>query len=158
MKDTIAVLATLTAPPEPTALVDTKARLSQGHVVHLQKKFRFEAAHKLPHYVGKCANLHGHTYHLEVRVSGLVKSLDDSGILIDFGKINDIVKGSIVDVYDHKYLNDYFDVPSAEHMVAFFFEKLTHVFKAAFDGKVRLECLRLNEGGGDSWAEVHNFR
>lgn len=36
----------------------------------LTKKFVFEMAHALDGYDGKCANLHGHSYHLEVTVEG----------------------------------------------------------------------------------------
>ena len=37
--------------------------------VYITKRFTFEACHHLPNYNGKCANVHGHSYKLEVTVS-----------------------------------------------------------------------------------------
>lgn len=85
--------------------------------VGVAKQFTFEAAHQLPHYAGKCANLHGHTYRLLVIVHTSVANIDKSGIAIDFGVLKDIVNAYVVDVYDHKNLNDFFETPSAEVMV-----------------------------------------
>jgi 6-pyruvoyltetrahydropterin/6-carboxytetrahydropterin synthase len=36
----------------------------------LAKEFRFEAAHQLPYHDGKCARLHGHSWHGVVYVAG----------------------------------------------------------------------------------------
>ena len=36
--------------------------------IEVTKIFRFESAHNLPNYEGDCANLHGHSYKLEVTV------------------------------------------------------------------------------------------
>ena len=43
--------------------------------------FTFEAAHQLPWHPGKCRNLHGHGYRLEVTVEGPV---NDDGMVLDF--------------------------------------------------------------------------
>lgn len=85
------------------------------------KQFKFEAAHHLPHYDGACNRLHGHSYKLEVTVMG--KRIEDDennpkcGMIIDFKDLKKIVKEVAVDKYDHNYLNDYFDNPTAENMV-----------------------------------------
>ena len=61
----------------------------------------FDAAHHLQDYEGKCANMHGHTYKVEVWVKGNVDDLDKAGIMWDFGKLKTIIK-----TFDHKNLDD----------------------------------------------------
>jgi 6-pyruvoyltetrahydropterin/6-carboxytetrahydropterin synthase len=46
------------------------------------KEFRFESAHFLPKYYGKCENLHGHSYRLQVTVK--IPKLNDDGLAYDF--------------------------------------------------------------------------
>ena len=69
----------------------------------IKRQFHFDAAHKLIN-VGpeKCKNLHGHTYVMKVEVQGPLKN----GMVIDFGELDKIVKESVVNKWDHKYLND----------------------------------------------------
>ena len=89
-------------------------------MITVTKQFMFEASHKLPHYDGACHNLHGHSYKLEVTVGGEV-NIDTSnpkcGMIIDFKDLKNIVKEVAVDKYDHSYLNDFFENPTAESMV-----------------------------------------
>jgi 6-pyruvoyltetrahydropterin/6-carboxytetrahydropterin synthase len=75
------------------------------------RTFTFEAAHQLPWHTGACRELHGHGYRLEVTVTG---RLTDDGIVIDFADLGALVEREIVDRYDHKYLNDVLDNPTAE--------------------------------------------
>ncbi|MBI5414347.1 6-carboxytetrahydropterin synthase QueD [Candidatus Peregrinibacteria bacterium] len=86
------------------------------------KEFTFDAAHYLPKYHGKCENLHGHTYKLQVSVRG--DTLQD-GLAFDFVKLKEIVQKEIVDVCDHKLLNDFIENPSAENMCVYIWEKLS---------------------------------
>lgn len=84
------------------------------------KIFMFEASHHLPHYEGACHNLHGHSYKLEVTVGGNVETNTSNpkcGMIIDFKDLKQIVKEVAVDKYDHSYLNDFFENPTAEIMV-----------------------------------------
>lgn len=124
--------------------------------VSISRTFYFEASHQLPEYVGKCANLHGHTYELRVTVSGDTVDMDKSGIIIDFGTLKRIVNETVVEKYDHKHLNDYFKLPSAEMMVWVMYDDL----RAAFHNEaphVRLERVRLHEGAGGNFAEVNSL-
>lgn len=73
--------------------------------------FSFEAAHVLPWHPGKCRNLHGHGYRLEVTVDG---PIGDQGIVIDFADLAAVVEREVVSRYDHVYLNDLLDNPTAE--------------------------------------------
>ena len=84
------------------------------------KLFEFEACHHLPHYDGACHNIHGHSYKLEVTVSGQVSKNENDpkcGMFIDFKDLKAIVKSVAVDKYDHSNLNEFFPNPTAEIMV-----------------------------------------
>ncbi len=75
--------------------------------IRLTKIFHFETGHALAGYDGKCRNVHGHSYKLEVTVTG--SPIDDPshvkyGMVIDFGDLKEIVKREVVDVYDHALL------------------------------------------------------
>lgn len=75
--------------------------------VRVCKIFTFDAAHQLEGHKGKCANVHGHTYKLEVIVSGVPITADnpaEEGFVMDFGDIKEVVKEKIVDVLDHSFL------------------------------------------------------
>lgn len=62
----------------------------------------FDSAHFLNGYKGKCSNIHGHRWTLEVKISGenLQESGDKRGMLIDFGDLKKAVR-SLADAYDH---------------------------------------------------------
>ena len=90
-------------------------------MITVTKNFSFEACHHLPHYVGACHNLHGHSYKLSVTVGGnIIKDTNNPkcGMIIDFKDLKQIVKEVAVDKYDHCNLNDYFPNPTAENMVS----------------------------------------
>lgn len=69
------------------------------------KTFSFDIAHMLDCHDGKCKNLHGHTYQLEVEVSGpLIEQGPKEGMVIDFSDLKQAVKEWIVDPMDHAFL------------------------------------------------------
>ena len=80
----------------------------------ISKTFSFDAAHHLPDYNGKCANPHGHTWQLEVVLSGEVNSR--TGMNLDFGIITNLVTTNVLDLYDHKDLNTILPNPTAENI------------------------------------------
>ena len=96
------------------------SRPSLSGKVSVSKHFEFEAAHFLPNYVGKCHNLHGHTYKLEVTVAGMPNRKEGDpleGIVIDFGDLSAYVKSEIVDYLDHQILNERVGfIPTAENL------------------------------------------
>ncbi|MDT7831214.1 6-carboxytetrahydropterin synthase [Flavobacteriaceae bacterium S356] len=72
--------------------------------IRITKQFNFETGHALYGYDGKCRNVHGHSYKLDVTVIG--SPISDSsnvkyGMVIDFSDLKKIVKEEIVDVFDH---------------------------------------------------------
>jgi 6-pyruvoyltetrahydropterin/6-carboxytetrahydropterin synthase len=75
----------------------------------IAKQFTFHAAHRLPHHDGLCKNLHGHSYTLEVLVTGPVKPANrdaDEGMVLDFGIIKEVYKFCIEPHLEHRYLNE----------------------------------------------------
>ncbi|MBO5811133.1 MAG: 6-carboxytetrahydropterin synthase [Bacteroidales bacterium] len=76
-------------------------------MIHLTKIFRFEAAHALMGYDGRCRNIHGHSYEMRVTVKGM-PIMDDSspknGMVMDFGDLKRIVNEEIIDHYDHAFI------------------------------------------------------
>lgn len=79
------------------------------------RSFSFEAAHRLPWHAGRCRDLHGHGYRLEVTFEG---PLDGHGIVVDFDDVKAVVQREVVDRYDHAFLNDLLDNPTAELIAA----------------------------------------
>ena len=72
--------------------------------IRITKQFSFETGHALYGYDGKCKNVHGHSYRLDVTVIGTPISDNSNvkyGMVIDFGDLKKIVKSEIVDVFDH---------------------------------------------------------
>jgi 6-pyruvoyltetrahydropterin/6-carboxytetrahydropterin synthase len=90
--------------------------------ISLTKIFTFDSAHHLENYDGVCRNIHGHTYKLEVSVSGEIKQ---DGMIIDFHKLNDIVKNKILNRIDHRYLNEVFDFsPTCENIACWLWSEI----------------------------------
>lgn len=91
--------------------------------VAIAKEFTFDAAHHLHLYEGKCKNLHGHTYRLQLTFSGYV---NDIGMVIDFDDVKAIYKQAIESKLDHRYLNEVLPPmnTSAENMIVWMWQEL----------------------------------
>jgi 6-pyruvoyltetrahydropterin/6-carboxytetrahydropterin synthase len=63
----------------------------------------FAAAHQLKMVAKKCENLHGHNWKVEVCVAG--ETLNDAGVLVDFGEIKKHLS-KVIAMLDHKFLNE----------------------------------------------------
>lgn len=123
------------------------------------KIFTFEAAHYLPGYDGKCRNLHGHSWKLEVEVSGLVTPR--TGMVVDFSNLKNLVNDEVISKLDHTCLNealagimeDCYGVtnPTCENLVEWIWKKLSPM--GGWTETIKLERLRLYETP-DSYAEV----
>ena len=91
----------------------------------LKKRITFEAAHRLPEHKGKCKNLHGHSYIVEVEI--MTQSLNSEGMVCDFGDIKRVVQE-----WDHRFLNELPEfscersesIPTAENMARIICEKI----------------------------------
>lgn len=85
----------------------------------------FGAAHNLRNYGGKCENLHGHTWKVEICVS--CNNLNNTGMLCDFKDLKSTLK-SVLERFDHQYINEVepFDKinPTAENLARFIYESM----------------------------------
>ncbi|HEV7903052.1 MAG TPA: 6-carboxytetrahydropterin synthase QueD [Pyrinomonadaceae bacterium] len=86
----------------------------------------FSSAHQLRGYKGKCENLHGHNYKIEIFARG--RELDHIGLLVDFGELK-IAADDIVQYLDHRNINELppFDAelnPSAENLARYILERV----------------------------------
>ena len=121
------------------------------------KTFTFHSAHTLAEHKGKCKNLHGHTYKLEVEVSSrdLEPSGSSKGMVLDFGDLKTIVQDEILSKVDHVNLNDLEEdfYSTAENLVNWIWGRLFALLTAKYGrANLRLDRVRLWETE-DSWAE-----
>ena len=73
----------------------------------ITKIFTFDSSHMLDGHDGKCQNLHGHTYKLEITVSdGIIRGGPKDGMVMDFTDLKAIVKQHITDPFDHAFIYD----------------------------------------------------
>ena len=119
-------------------------------IITVCKKFRFDAAHYLPNYKGKCHNLHGHGWVLEVEVSGEVSM--ESGLVLDFSTLKEIVQ-PVINCLDHSNLNDILSNPTCENILEYLWINLGTKIGYEIEGNLNLSRLRLYETP-DSYAEV----
>lgn len=100
----------------------------------------FSAAHNLREYQGKCENLHGHNWRIEVFVTA--EKLDRLGMVMDFKTLKTATK-DLLETLDHRYLNEIppFDEinTTAENIARFLYEKLSERLN---DGNVRVARVR----------------
>ena len=85
------------------------------------------AAHQLREFQGKCEQLHGHNWKIEVYVTG--DTLGEDGLLIDFRLIKKDTK-KVLDELDHKFLNELEpfkkENPSSENIARYIYESISH--------------------------------
>jgi len=127
----------------------------------VSRRESFNAAHQLcdprlsddenRRLFGKCANLHGHNYVLEVVVAGEIDHA--SGYVLDLKQLSDIICRQVIRDVDHRNLNT--DVPwlegritTAENLALTFWERLRSELPEGLLRSVRLWETDKN------WAEV----
>jgi 6-pyruvoyltetrahydropterin/6-carboxytetrahydropterin synthase len=104
----------------------------------------FSSSHQLRHYEGKCENMHGHNFEVEVDVTG--DRLDPKlGILMDFKELKRVLK-VVTDELDHRHLNElpaFADQnPSSELLARHVYRRLRDLLAAY---PVRLEQVMVSE-------------
>ena len=94
--------------------------------MHITKTFQIEAAHRLPRVPAghKCARLHGHSFRIEVQVSGPLDP--DLGWVMDFADIKTAF-APLYEQLDHNYLNDIegLDNPTSENLARWIWTHLS---------------------------------
>jgi 6-pyruvoyltetrahydropterin/6-carboxytetrahydropterin synthase len=107
----------------------------------------FAAGHALRGYRGKCENVHGHNYKVEVTLEG--EQLDETGLLVDFVELKRWLR-NVIERLDHRMLNEIppFDRvnPTAENMARYFYEEISRALReSAGRDRVRVARVRIWE-------------
>jgi 6-pyruvoyltetrahydropterin/6-carboxytetrahydropterin synthase len=91
----------------------------------LRVEMNFASAHQLREYQGRCENLHGHSW--KVQVSVTAQKLNEIGLAMDFTELKRITK-EIVGPLDHTCLNSlapFTDInPSSENIARWIFNSM----------------------------------
>ncbi len=92
----------------------------------LKVKKDFSAAHQLRNYGGKCENMHGHNFGVEVEIEG--DRLDSKvEILMDFKELKKELS-EVLETLDHKHLNstEFFEHrnPSSENIARYIYKEM----------------------------------
>ena len=143
-----------------TAVANPTAMTSSTTVL-VSRRESFNAAHQLcdprlsdeenERVFGKCANLHGHNYVLEVVLAGEIQQA--TGYVMDLKQLSDVISRRVIQDVDHRNLNTDVPwlegrIPTAENLALAFWERLR---SALPDGVLR--SVRLWETD-KNWAEV----
>jgi 6-pyruvoyltetrahydropterin/6-carboxytetrahydropterin synthase len=129
--------------------------------VVISRRESFNAAHELRNpdlsdaenrrLYGKCANLHGHNYVLEVELEGPVDPA--TGYVFDLKRLSDVISRRIIEDVDHRNLNTDVPwleglIPTAENLAVAFQERLRTELPEGSLRRVRVWETDKN------WAEV----
>lgn len=91
----------------------------------IELRHYFDASHQLPDtddlLTKGCANLHGHTYAVKVKVEGENKN---HGMIVDFKMIK-----QTIDKLDHQHINDYIEIPTSENISVYLYDLLNETLK-----------------------------
>ena len=68
----------------------------------LKTRHDFDSSHFLANYDGKCANIHGHRWEVEVEVcsESLIEEGEQKGMVIDFGDLKKYLR-NMLEEFDH---------------------------------------------------------
>jgi 6-pyruvoyltetrahydropterin/6-carboxytetrahydropterin synthase len=100
-----------------------------------------DSAHCIPEHE-TCAEMHGHTYTVELTIEG-EKGKGD--MVMDFMELKKILKDVLKD-YDHRVLNDIIDVPTCEN--------LTEDIRAKLEAKIDMPFVLRVWEGKNKWVEM----
>jgi 6-pyruvoyltetrahydropterin/6-carboxytetrahydropterin synthase len=143
-----------------TAVAERRA-VSSSTTVLVSRRESFNAAHQLRdpglseaenrRLYGKCVNLHGHNYVLEVVVAGEIDQT--TGYVLDMKQLSDVMSKRILEDVDHHNLNTDIPwleglIPTAENLAVAFWERIRSELPAG-----SLRSVRVCETD-KNWAEV----
>jgi 6-pyruvoyltetrahydropterin/6-carboxytetrahydropterin synthase len=92
--------------------------------VTVVKEFSWSMAHMLANHAGKCKNIHGHTYKMQVEIArksgGVLNNpgTTDHGMVLEFDDIKNIITNKLVEPLDHAFLYWVGSTDELEHEVS----------------------------------------
>lgn len=111
-------------------------------------KDSFSSAHYLGREMGKCSNIHGHTWYLSAgfKVAIPTPLWASTGVTVDFKDLKEIIRRPI-EILDHHTINDFIEQPSAEKISQWVWEKIeAEVERQGWVQYLDLEFLEIWEG------------
>jgi len=109
----------------------------------LSVEVSFSAAHQLRGYKGKCENMHGHNW--KVQISVMSEDLNDIDLVLDFHDLKRMAR-EVIAPLDHAFLNDIFPFteknPSSENMAKWIFDSMK---KKISDNAIRVSAVTVWE-------------
>lgn len=107
----------------------------------LHTEFKFDAAHFIEGYDGKCGRMHGHSYKVHVSAASQKlnpsKYLDTNDMVCDFRELKWAAKGSEKGGLDHAVLNEELPVnPTAERIAEFIYKETQQRIPDGIDLKI----------------------
>lgn len=123
----------------------------------------FSAGHALRGYKGKCENIHGHNFAVELSIEG--DQLDSAGMLLDFGVLKRMLRG-VLGQLDHCLLNDaepFITInPSSENIARHIAERIAKELTAcpeAAERQIRISSVAVSEKGSQTatWIPDQKF-
>jgi 6-pyruvoyltetrahydropterin/6-carboxytetrahydropterin synthase len=132
---------------QPTVLVSRRETFNAAHQLR-NPRLSDEENRRL---FGKCVNLHGHNYALDVVVAGKIDH--DTGYVLDLKLLSELIYEQIIQYVDHRNLNTDVPwlegcVPTAENLAVIFWERLKRELPEGVLRSVRVWETDKN------WAEV----
>jgi 6-pyruvoyltetrahydropterin/6-carboxytetrahydropterin synthase len=133
----------------PTVLVSRRESFNAAHQLHDPAL----SAEENRRIFGKCANLHGHNYVLEVVVAGQIDLA--TGYVYDLKRLSEVVSRRIIQDVDHRNLNTDVPwlaglIPTAENLAVAFWERIRSELPEGM-----LRAVRVWETD-KNWAEVRD--
>ncbi len=110
-------------------------------------ELHFDASHSIPAHEGRCKNIHGHTYTVEVVIEGKVEK--KSHMIIDYFILKKIV-AEVLEKLDHEYLNDIIGYATSERIAQHIYKEVKKKLKSY---NAELISVQLWEGLG-KWVKV----
>ena len=136
--------------------------------MRVHKEVEFDMGHRVPAHNSKCKHPHGHRYKVRAVLAGTTvpddMQVNDSGMLMDFGHIKDILMVNVHDKYDHAFIYQQGDpigramldsareaglmdprifsvdfIPTAENLAKQIFRDCYPLFESKYGNLLRLE-------------------